>query len=80
MPSETFFRHRPFRPRTGPQVHACQNIYLHPLRLGHDRSLPDTSIGSEEEREGLRDNYVVEKNHEFLDLTDRENREFGYVV
>ena len=26
------------------------------------------------------DTYVVEKNHEFLDLTDRQNLEFRYSV
>lgn len=34
----------------------------------------------DKEREELGDNYVVEKNHEFLDLTDRENREFRYAI
>lgn len=34
----------------------------------------------DKEREELGDNYVVEKNQEFLDLTDRENREFRYAV
>jgi hypothetical protein len=32
------------------------------------------------EREGQGNSYTVEKNHEFLDLTDRENREFRYFL
>ncbi|KAI9745024.1 MAG: hypothetical protein M1818_001302 [Claussenomyces sp. TS43310] len=31
-------------------------------------------------RAELGDSYVVEKNHEFLDLTDRQNQEFRYAV
>jgi ACS family allantoate permease-like MFS transporter len=31
-------------------------------------------------KEGKRDTYVVEKNDEFLDLTDRENEEFRYSL
>jgi len=34
----------------------------------------------DKEREEKRESYVVEKNHEFLDLTDRENQEFRYSV
>lgn len=34
----------------------------------------------DKQREEMGDSYVVEKNHEFLDLTDRENREFRYAV
>ncbi|CAD0018990.1 unnamed protein product [Aureobasidium pullulans] len=34
----------------------------------------------DKEREELGDKYVVEENHEFLDLTDRENKEFRYAV
>lgn len=34
----------------------------------------------EKEREEKGKDYVVEKNHEFLDLTDRQNREFRYSV
>ncbi|KAK2731793.1 hypothetical protein FQN55_004450 [Onygenales sp. PD_40] len=32
------------------------------------------------EREALGDAYVVEKNHEFMDQTDFENREFRYAI
>lgn len=32
------------------------------------------------EKEELGDSYVVEKNQEFLDLTDRENKEFRYAL
>ncbi|KAI9932518.1 hypothetical protein ASPWEDRAFT_100783 [Aspergillus wentii DTO 134E9] len=34
----------------------------------------------DEEREALGSAYAVEQNHEFLDLTDRENREFRYAI
>jgi MFS transporter, ACS family, DAL5 transporter family protein len=31
-------------------------------------------------REEKGESYIVEKNHEFLDLTDRENEEFRYSL
>ncbi|KAA8647812.1 hypothetical protein EYZ11_010428 [Aspergillus tanneri] len=34
----------------------------------------------DQEKAALGDAYVVQQNHEFLDLTDRENREFRYAI
>jgi hypothetical protein len=34
----------------------------------------------DEQKEALGEAYVVPENHEFLDLTDRENPEFRYVI
>jgi len=34
----------------------------------------------DEKKAGLGEGYVVEKNHEFLDLTDRQNSEFRYSL